>query len=212
MGHRKPKGASEIEEEEEQEREGEEIGKEEGQDAGEEEEVEEDLEEEEEEEEENKRLIRINCISILNLLASHFTTSSPSPSPLLPSSSTPSMDQNAFASFLAAFGEVLFNNLVASECSATAAQTPLPLPFVIHPLEVAETLNAIFDVFAETDYNQIFVSVKFLPYLTNVYLPFLKQLVKKERNALDEHTFDRLDEAKINLVRFLSYKKKQFSK
>eukprot|EP01097_Dermamoeba_algensis_P008079 TRINITY_DN5249_c0_g1_i1.p1 TRINITY_DN5249_c0_g1~~TRINITY_DN5249_c0_g1_i1.p1 ORF type:complete len:241 (-),score=57.27 TRINITY_DN5249_c0_g1_i1:87-809(-) len=80
---------------------------------------------------------------------------------------------------------------------------------VITDLEVAEILNGIFDVFAEVKSNGLFVRLGMLPLLES-NLPFLTQKIQREKKEMDQYTFDRLDESRLNLKRFISYKKKQF--
>jgi len=74
---------------------------------------------------------------------------------------------------------------------------------------IAEALNSIFDIFAEPNVNSVFTSLDMLRVL-EAFVPHLKNKVKTEKKILDRSMWDRLDEARINLVRFIQYKKQQF--
>eukprot|EP01100_Stratorugosa_tubuloviscum_P004228 TRINITY_DN204_c5_g1_i1.p1 TRINITY_DN204_c5_g1~~TRINITY_DN204_c5_g1_i1.p1 ORF type:complete len:625 (-),score=267.97 TRINITY_DN204_c5_g1_i1:3-1877(-) len=76
-------------------------------------------------------------------------------------------------------------------------------------LIIAEALNSIFDLFAENEYNELVKSSNMLNIL-KAFLPTLKQKVKTEKRSLEKQIWNRLDEARINLSRFLQYKNKQF--
>eukprot|EP00026_Physarum_polycephalum_P019392 Phypoly_transcript_21384.p1 GENE.Phypoly_transcript_21384~~Phypoly_transcript_21384.p1 ORF type:complete len:150 (+),score=10.15 Phypoly_transcript_21384:36-485(+) len=77
-----------------------------------------------------------------------------------------------------------------------------------HAICIAEALNTIFDVFAETAHNDVVQNLEMLKIL-RAYVPHLKLKVKNEKRTLSRDIWDRLDEAKLNLVRFLKYKKNQ---
>jgi hypothetical protein len=77
------------------------------------------------------------------------------------------------------------------------------------PLVVVEAANSIFDLFAEPDHNELCQRLgmpKRLNQLLNTTLP---QHIRAAREARDRELFDRLDEVRINLRRFLEYKKNQ---
>ncbi|EGG20012.1 armadillo repeat-containing protein [Cavenderia fasciculata] len=73
---------------------------------------------------------------------------------------------------------------------------------------VGETLNSIFDIYAEPPVNAIFKQLGMLQVLEQ-FVPILRNKIKTEKKTLDRHLLDRLDESRINLTRFISYKKAQ---
>eukprot|EP00048_Salpingoeca_helianthica_P021268 m.11397 g.11397 ORF g.11397 m.11397 type:complete len:641 (+) comp5782_c0_seq1:1-1923(+) len=74
---------------------------------------------------------------------------------------------------------------------------------------LAEGLNSIFDVFAEPDVNTVFVALEFLQRL-QALLPVAKAKAKEaRRQRLDRNLVGRLDDAKVNLKRFIDYKRAQ---
>lgn len=79
----------------------------------------------------------------------------------------------------------------------------------LSPWVYAEALNAIFDVFPETDYNDIVRSLGLVAKL-EAFVPYLRQQMQDGKKAkMDKILWDRLDEAKLNLTRFIKYKKQQ---
>eukprot|EP01132_Coremiostelium_polycephalum_P008259 gene8259-10149_t len=73
---------------------------------------------------------------------------------------------------------------------------------------ISESLNSIFDIFAEPPVNSIFNELSMLQHLEQ-FLPILKNKIKLEKKKLDRALLDRLDESRINLSRFITYKKNQ---
>ncbi|EFA82655.1 armadillo repeat-containing protein [Heterostelium album PN500] len=73
---------------------------------------------------------------------------------------------------------------------------------------IAETLNSIFDVFAEPPVNQVFKELNMMSTLEQ-YVPILRNKIKTDKKKLDRQMLDRLDESRINLTRFIQYKKQQ---
>jgi len=76
-------------------------------------------------------------------------------------------------------------------------------------LVVAESLNSIFDIFAEVNYNQIVKNIEMMRILES-FVPHLKNKVKSEKRTVEHDVWNRLDDSRINLVRFIKYKKTQF--
>lgn len=75
-----------------------------------------------------------------------------------------------------------------------------------NPTVIAEALNSIFDVFAEKTHNDIVGALNMITILRN-FLPHLKNKLKNEKRQMGRDVWDRLDESRVNLVRFLKYKK-----
>ncbi|KAF2074873.1 hypothetical protein CYY_003828 [Polysphondylium violaceum] len=73
---------------------------------------------------------------------------------------------------------------------------------------ISEALNSIFDVFAESPINTIFNQLNMLQHL-EAFVPVIRNKIKLEKKKLDRSLLDRLDESRINLTRFISYKKSQ---
>jgi len=72
---------------------------------------------------------------------------------------------------------------------------------------INEALNSIFDIFAETEHNQLIQKLEMLPKL----LKCLQSLRSKKGNSLmEEDTMLSLEEAEENLTRFMEYKYQQF--
>jgi hypothetical protein len=79
----------------------------------------------------------------------------------------------------------------------------------VSPWVYAEALNAIFDVFPETDHNDVVRSLGLVAKL-EAFVPYLRQQIQDGKRAkMDKILLDRLDEARINLTRFIKYKKQQ---
>jgi len=74
---------------------------------------------------------------------------------------------------------------------------------------IAEALNSIFDIFAETNLNEVVKACDLVKVLES-FLPHLKNKIRNEKRMLDRMVWDRLDESRINLIRFIKYKKNQF--
>lgn len=74
---------------------------------------------------------------------------------------------------------------------------------------VAEALNSVFDVFAEPAVNDVVVALDLVSRLAT-FLPALKTRLRDQRRFLPRDLFGRLDEAKLNLARFIKYKRLQF--
>jgi hypothetical protein len=74
---------------------------------------------------------------------------------------------------------------------------------------VAEILNSVFDVFAEPEVNGV---VRALDMVTRLaaFVPELKTRLRDGRRSMPRDMHGRLDEAKLNLARFLKYKREQF--
>jgi len=104
----------------------------------------------------------------------------------------------------------------------SSLQTPAPA--------VVEALNAIFDIYADTEYqydSPVFVEMQFLKHL-EAAVPGVRTMVAMTRIALNCHTDasqvkridrkkfpelrGRADEALMNLNRFIPYKKKEQAK
>ena len=77
------------------------------------------------------------------------------------------------------------------------------------PLVVAESLNSIFDVFAEPDHNVLCERLGMGRRLNQVLEKTLPAAMQEAKNDRDRELFERLDEVRINLRRFLQYKKVQ---
>eukprot|EP00052_Salpingoeca_macrocollata_P023089 m.202252 g.202252 ORF g.202252 m.202252 type:complete len:328 (+) comp21953_c0_seq7:1937-2920(+) len=79
---------------------------------------------------------------------------------------------------------------------------------------MVEALNSIFDVFAEPDVNEVVVQKRLLETL-QALRPVLQEAARSSgrgaRASGDAELHGRLDEARINLARFLKYKAKQFA-
>eukprot|EP01133_Synstelium_polycarpum_P005705 gene5705-6590_t len=73
---------------------------------------------------------------------------------------------------------------------------------------IAESLNSIFDIFAEPHVNTIFKELNMLSVLDS-FVPHLRNKIKTDRRKIDRSLLDRLDESRINLTRFIAYKKAQ---
>jgi len=71
---------------------------------------------------------------------------------------------------------------------------------------LAEALNCIFDVFAD-NFQEVFDSLQMLSILQSFKPHFINRL-RTEKKLMDRNILERLDEAKINLNRFLKYKSK----
>jgi len=77
-------------------------------------------------------------------------------------------------------------------------------------LEVrAEALNSVFDVFAETNYNQVVVQLGMIQKLSECH-SHLKKVLQSRALKLDRHLSSRVEEAELNLERFLEYKAAHF--
>ncbi len=74
---------------------------------------------------------------------------------------------------------------------------------------IGEALNSIFDVFAEPEVNEAVVAIDLVPRLA-AFVPTLKARVRDGRRSMPRDMHGRLDEAKLNLTRFLKYKRQQF--
>mmetsp|Transcript_3287 Transcript_3287/g.4831 ORF Transcript_3287/g.4831 Transcript_3287/m.4831 type:complete len:319 (-) Transcript_3287:28-984(-) len=75
------------------------------------------------------------------------------------------------------------------------------------PLVVVEALNAIFDCFAEPDMNQVVKKVNMMSALHQL-LPKLKAKLHA-KSQLEQHQFEQIAEATLNLERFFEYKQNQ---
>eukprot|EP00041_Stephanoeca_diplocostata_P005005 m.54413 g.54413 ORF g.54413 m.54413 type:complete len:667 (+) comp15510_c0_seq2:221-2221(+) len=73
---------------------------------------------------------------------------------------------------------------------------------------LAETLNSIFDVFAETTYNSVVQALNLVPALKTL-IGQLKQIIRQSKATCEPEILGRLHEARINLKRFLEYKASQ---
>jgi hypothetical protein len=73
---------------------------------------------------------------------------------------------------------------------------------------VAEALNSLFDAFAEPEVNGACRAVSLLPRLV-AFLPALKTRLRDGRRDFPRDLYGRLDEARINLARFIKYKRGQ---
>jgi hypothetical protein len=71
----------------------------------------------------------------------------------------------------------------------------------------AEAANALMDAFAEPIYNAL--SEATLVTAINQFISLLKSKIASERKNLSRVELDRLDETRVNLTRFLSYKRSQ---
>jgi len=74
---------------------------------------------------------------------------------------------------------------------------------------VAESLNSIFDIFAEPQHNGFLRDSNMMNKLASL-LPIISNQVKNGKKQLGKEKWGRLDEARINLERFLEYKQAQF--
>eukprot|EP00297_Palpitomonas_bilix_P003558 CAMPEP_0113910150 /NCGR_PEP_ID=MMETSP0780_2-20120614/27334_1 /TAXON_ID=652834 /ORGANISM="Palpitomonas bilix" /LENGTH=603 /DNA_ID=CAMNT_0000906211 /DNA_START=27 /DNA_END=1838 /DNA_ORIENTATION=- /assembly_acc=CAM_ASM_000599 len=85
----------------------------------------------------------------------------------------------------------------------TAFSTALPAA----PLAVAtEVLDALFDAFAEDDFNHLLGEAGSIPALEQ-YVPHFKTLIQQGRKAVDAELIARAKDAHLNLRRFIKYKK-----
>jgi len=75
---------------------------------------------------------------------------------------------------------------------------------------IAETLNGIMDIFAETNFNSIVSQLNMMDYLIS-FVPKIQEIVQQGTNSkIDNILLSRLEEAEINLPRFIEYKQSQF--
>lgn len=74
---------------------------------------------------------------------------------------------------------------------------------------VAEALNSIFDVFAEPEVNDVVMEIRLVEQL-QAFTPLLKSHLKAQKRSMARDLYGRLDEAKLNLGRFIKYKLAQF--
>ncbi|KAN0035561.1 hypothetical protein ACTA71_004841 [Dictyostelium dimigraforme] len=73
---------------------------------------------------------------------------------------------------------------------------------------ISESLNSIFDIFAEPNVNKIVKEVSLIQHL-ETFIPIIRNKIKTDKKKLDRALLDRLDESRINLSRFITYKKSQ---
>ncbi|EGC36763.1 hypothetical protein DICPUDRAFT_77593 [Dictyostelium purpureum] len=73
---------------------------------------------------------------------------------------------------------------------------------------ISESLNSIFDIFAEPPVNQIAKEIQMIQQL-EAFVPIIRNKIKLDKKKLDRALLDRLDESRINLSRFIAYKKSQ---
>ena len=78
-----------------------------------------------------------------------------------------------------------------------------------HPLVMAEAANSIFDVFAEPDHNAVCEKLGMGRRLNVALQKNLAAALSEARESGDRELFERLDEVRINMRRFLQYKKNQ---
>jgi hypothetical protein len=78
------------------------------------------------------------------------------------------------------------------------------------PLVVAEALNSIFDIFAETQHNDLVNSSGMMNKLVKTLGFLRKKLKETDKNPLREDERERFEESEENLNRFLKYKYEQF--
>jgi len=75
---------------------------------------------------------------------------------------------------------------------------------------IAETINGIIDIFAETEYNEIVSQFNMINVLIS-FIPKLQEMIKQgTNNKIEEMLINRLEEAELNLPRFIEYKQSQF--
>ncbi|EAL69160.1 armadillo repeat-containing protein [Dictyostelium discoideum AX4] len=73
---------------------------------------------------------------------------------------------------------------------------------------ISESLNSIFDIYAEPNVNNIVKEVSLIQHL-DAFVPIIRNKIKTDKKKLDRALLDRLDESRINLSRFITYKKSQ---
>ncbi|KAN0036840.1 hypothetical protein ACTFIV_002153 [Dictyostelium citrinum] len=73
---------------------------------------------------------------------------------------------------------------------------------------ISESLNSIFDIYAEPNVNSIIKEVSLIQHL-EAFVPIIRNKIKTDKKKLDRALLDRLDESRINLSRFITYKKSQ---
>ncbi|KAK5577779.1 hypothetical protein RB653_002727 [Dictyostelium firmibasis] len=73
---------------------------------------------------------------------------------------------------------------------------------------ISESLNSIFDIFAEPNVNSVVKEVSMIQHL-EAFTPVIRNKIKTDKKKLDRALLDRLDESRINLSRFITYKKSQ---
>ncbi|KAM9981612.1 hypothetical protein ACTFIY_003922 [Dictyostelium cf. discoideum] len=73
---------------------------------------------------------------------------------------------------------------------------------------ISESLNSIFDIYAEPNVNNIVKEVSLIQHL-EAFIPIIRNKIKTDKKKLDRALLDRLDESRINLSRFITYKKSQ---
>ena len=78
------------------------------------------------------------------------------------------------------------------------------------PWVLAEALNAVFDLFAEPESNEVVVALGLMPKL-EALVPKIKAALKTRRAEMGPDTVGRLKEAKLNLTRFIEYKRPQLA-
>ncbi|RHZ04400.1 hypothetical protein DYB37_008729 [Aphanomyces astaci] len=71
---------------------------------------------------------------------------------------------------------------------------------------VCEVLNALFDIYADEQYDSVFHEVKFLTSLEHVGAG-MKSKIKSEAKSLDRELVAHAKETRLNLLRFIKYKK-----
>ena len=74
---------------------------------------------------------------------------------------------------------------------------------------IAESLNSIFDIFAETEYNDTVKAVNMMKRLQET-LQHLRQQLPGLRRTMSKDFRVRVEEAELNLQRFIEYKRPQF--
>lgn len=72
---------------------------------------------------------------------------------------------------------------------------------------VAEALNAVFDVFGDEDYDELFRNLQFLGALERTSVS-VKAKLRAEKKEIDRALAAHVKETHLNLVRFIKYKKK----
>ncbi|KYQ92818.1 armadillo repeat-containing protein [Tieghemostelium lacteum] len=73
---------------------------------------------------------------------------------------------------------------------------------------ISESLNSIFDIYAEPHVNQICKELNLITHLES-FVPVIRNKLKSDKKKLERSLLDRLDESRINLTRFINYKKSQ---
>ncbi|KDO18162.1 hypothetical protein SPRG_16437, partial [Saprolegnia parasitica CBS 223.65] len=71
---------------------------------------------------------------------------------------------------------------------------------------VCEVLNALFDIYSDEQYDEVFFRLNFLASLEHVSAG-MKAKIKAEAKTLDRDLVGHAKETRLNLLRFIKYKK-----